>query len=44
MTRLPSHPRHAGLGTVGVAVRGADSRLVRISGPSVMNRWFIARQ
>ncbi len=44
MTRSPSTPRHAGLGAVGVAVRGAASRPARIVGPSAMNRGFIAPQ
>ena len=44
MTRPPSPPRHAGLGTVGVTVRGAASRPARIVGPSAMNRGFIALQ
>jgi hypothetical protein len=43
MIRLPSHPRRAGLGTVGAApVGGVALGLARIVGPSVMNPWFIA--
>jgi hypothetical protein len=44
MTRLPSHPRHAGLGTEGVTVRGAAMLPVRIPGPSAVNLAFIAFQ